>query len=166
MDLEPLCLYTIGHSDHELAAFIALLREHAIARLVDVRSQPYSRWQPQFNREALAPALRAAGIEYASAGETLGGRPADPALYNPGAERPDYERMAETPLYQGGIEQLLEAAQTARTAIMCSEGDPSHCHRHLLITQTLVARGVRVLHILPDGDLLEGELIPQQLTLF
>ncbi len=166
MDLEPLCLYTIGHSDHELAAFIGLLRKHAIERLVDVRSQPYSRWQSQFNRETLAPALREAGIDYVWGGDTLGGRPADLALYNPGEERPDYERMADTPLYQGGIEHLLEGAQTGRTAIMCSEGDPSHCHRHLLITQTLVARGIRVFHVLPDGDLREGELIPQQLTLF
>ncbi len=166
MDLEPLCLYTIGHSDHELAAFIGLLREHAIVHLVDVRSQPYSRWQSQFNRETLAPALRMAGIEYEWLGDMLGGRPADPALYNPGEERPDYERLAATPLYQGGIERLLEGARAARTTIMCSEGDPSHCHRHLLITQTLVARGIHVLHVLPDGDLREGELIPQQLTLF
>lgn len=166
MDLESLCLYTIGHSDHALAAFIGLLREHAIVRLVDVRSDPYSRWQPQFNREALAPALRESGIDYVWMGETLGGRPADPALYNSGEERPDYERMAKTPLYQGGIERLLESARAVRTAIMCSEGDPLHCHRHLLLTQTLVARGIRVLHILPDGDLREGELIPQQLTLF
>lgn len=145
---------------------MALLRQHGIAQLVDVRSQPYSRWQPQFNREELAPALRVAGIHYEGAGDTLGGRPTDPALYNPGEERPDYARMTETPAYQAGIERLLEAAQTLPTAIMCSEGDPRHCHRHLLITQTLLARGVRVYHILPDGALQEGELIPKQLTLF
>jgi uncharacterized protein (DUF488 family) len=99
-------------------------------------------------------------------GDVLGGRPADPALYDPGQERPDYQRLAQAPDYQSGIDQLLDLAQTEQVAVVCSEGDHRRCHRHLLITQTLLERGVQVFHIQPDGTTVEGEQIPQQLSLF
>ncbi|HNT75228.1 MAG TPA: DUF488 domain-containing protein [Anaerolineae bacterium] len=159
-------IYTIGHSDHSIEAFIELLHQHGITLLADVRSQPYSRWTPQFNREELAPALQKAGIAYQSMGDNLGGRPADRALYDPGEERPNYERLAETSTYQAGLARLLDLARGAQVAIMCSEGDFHHCHRHLLITQTLLARGVEVRHIQPDGATVAGEIIPKQLGLF
>jgi uncharacterized protein (DUF488 family) len=159
-------IHTIGHSDHTVSAFVDLLRRHGITRVVDVRSQPYSRWVHQFNRETLAHEFEDAGIAYQFMGDVLGGRPADPALYDPGEERPDYRRVECTPVYQAGMEQLLQWAQTGRVAVMCSEGDHRHCHRHLLIAQTLLARGVRVRHIQPDGTTVEGEQIPQQLSLF
>ena len=159
-------LYTIGHSDHTTAAFVDLLRRHGITLVVDVRSQPYSRWAPQFNRETLARDLDDAGIAYQFMGDALGGRPADPTLYDPDQERPDYQRVEQTPAYQAGIDRLLNLAETERVAVMCSEGDHRRCHRHLLITQTLLGRGVRVLHIQPDGTTVEGERIAQQLSLF
>jgi len=161
-----LLIHTIGHSDHITTAFADLLRRHGITLVVDVRSQPYSRWAPQFNRETLARDLQDAGIAYQFMGDALGGRPADPTLYDPGQERPDYQRVEQTPVYQAGIDQLLELAGTERAAVMCSEGDHRRCHRHLLITQTLLGRGVCVLHIQPDGTTVEGERIPQQLSLF
>ena len=163
---ENLLIHTIGHSDHTTAAFIDLLHHHAITRVVDVRSQPYSRWAPQFNRETLARDLEDAGIAYRFMGDALGGRPANPALYDPGQERPDYERMAQTPAYLLGIDQLLELARSERVTVMCGEGDHRHCHRHLLVAQTLLARGARVLHIQPDGRTVEGERVAQQLSLF
>jgi uncharacterized protein (DUF488 family) len=166
MTFKDLPIYTIGHSDHATTVFVDLLRRHGITLLVDVRSQPYSRWAHQFNRETLARDLQEAGIAYQFMGDTLGGRPADPALYDPGEERPDYERMAQTPDYQAGVDRLLELARAERVAVMCSEGDPRRCHRHLLITQTLLDRGVRVLHIQPDGTATAGERIPRQLSLF
>ena len=159
-------IYTIGHSDHTIPAFVDLLRQFAIAMLVDVRSQPYSRWTPQFNREDLAHDLEAAGIAYLSMGDSLGGRPADPTLYDPGEERPNYERLAQTETYQRGIAQLLDLAREQPVVIMCSEGDYHHCHRNKLITQTLLERGVEVQHIQPDGTTAAGEIIPQQLSLF
>jgi uncharacterized protein (DUF488 family) len=161
-----LLIHTIGHSDHTTADLVDLLRRHGITLVVDVRSQPYSRWAHQFNRETLARDLQDAGIAYQFMGDALGGRPADPTLYDPGQERPDYQRVEQTPTYQAGIDQLLDLAGTERVAVMCSEGDHRHCHRHLLITQTLMGRGVRVLHIQPDGTIIEGERIPQQLSLF
>jgi uncharacterized protein (DUF488 family) len=163
---EDLSVYTIGHSDHTVAAFVDLLRQHEIALVVDVRSQPYSRWAPQFSRETLARDLQEAGIGYRFMGDALGGRPTDPALYDPGQESPNYQRVEQTPAYQAGIDGLLDLARSGRVAIMCGEGDHRHCHRHLLIAQTLLARSLRVLHIQPDGRVVEGERVVQQLSLF
>jgi uncharacterized protein (DUF488 family) len=159
-------LYTIGHSDHSIEALVDLLRPYDIVCLVDVRSQPYSRWAHQFNRETLATSVREAGLAYHFLGDALGGRPDDPSLYAPGEERPDYECMEQTPRYQEGIRQLLALAEAGPLAIMCSEGDHRQCHRHMLIAQTLLSSGVRVLHIQPDGTTVEGEPIPKQLSLF
>lgn len=163
---EELLIHTIGHSDHETSGFAELLRRHGITLVVDVRSQPYSRWMPEFNREILAHDLRAEGMAYEFMGDALGGRPSDQALYDPGEENPDYERMEQTSAYQTGIDRLLELAQTRKLAVMCSEGDHRRCHRHLLITQTLLRRGVRVLHIQADGTTVQGGLIPNQLSMF
>jgi uncharacterized protein (DUF488 family) len=163
---QDLLIHTVGHSDHTTAAFVDLLHRHGITLVVDVRSQPYSRWVPQFNRETLARDLQNAGIAYRFMGDALGGRPADLALSDPGQERPDYQRVGQMPTYQTGIDQLLDLAGTEQVAVMCSEGDHRRCHRHLLVAQTLLERGVRVLHIQPDGTTVEGELVPQQLSLF
>ena len=163
---QNLLIHTIGHSDHTTAAFIDLLRGHSIQLVVDVRSQPYSRWAPQFNRENLILDLRDGGVAYQFLGDALGGRPANLALYDPGQETPDYERVAKSISYLEGIDRLLELAREERVALMCSEGDHRQCHRHLLITQTLLVRGVRVVHIQPDGKTVEGELVPRQLSLF
>ena len=163
---QNLLIHTIGHSDHDTAGFIALLRRHRITLVADVRSQPYSRWTPQFNRETLIRDLEEAGVAYVYLGDTLGGRPSDPALYDPGQERPDYRRVEQTDAYQAGIDYLLDLARAGRVAVMCSEGDHRQCHRHLLVTQTLLARDVRVLHIQPDGRTVEGELVARQLSLF
>jgi len=165
---EDLVIHTIGHSDNTTAAFVDLLRRHGITLAVDVRSQPYSRWTVQFNRETLVHDLDHddAGIAYRFMGDELGGRPTDPALYDPGQERPDYQRVERTEAYQAGIDRLLELARTERVAVMCSEGDHRHCHRHLLVAQTLLERGVRVFHIQPDGRTLKGERVARQLAFF
>ena len=162
---DGLLIHTIGHGNHETAAFIDLLRQHEISLVMDVRSQPYSQWASQFNRELLSHDLEAAGIAYHFMGDVLGGRPTDPALYDPGQERPDYTRMARTLAYQAGIDRLLDLARAERVVVMCGEGDHRQCHRHLLITQTLLQRGARVLHIRPDGTTVEGEPVAQQLSL-
>ena len=96
--MSSLTIYTVGHSSHPIEAFVDLLRQHGIERLVDVRSQPYSRWNPQFNRETLATALAEAQIDYIDLGHSLGGRPEQRDLYDPGRERPNYGRQSETAL--------------------------------------------------------------------
>ena len=159
-------VYTIGHSDHTIEAFIDLLRRHAVTLVVDVRSQPYSRWATQYNRELLAHSLGAAGLCYEFMGDVLGGRPADSCMYSPDGEHADYRKMELSGDYQAGIDTLLGLAGSERAALVCSEGDHRHCHRHLLIGQTLLSRGVRVLHIQPDGTTIEGSAIADQLSLF
>jgi uncharacterized protein (DUF488 family) len=163
---KDLLIYTIGHSDHTIAELSDLLKRYHVARVVDVRSQPYSRWAFRFNRETLAQALKRADFAYTFMGDSLGGRPDDQAMYDPGEERPNYERMENTPVYQAGVERLLQLAQAEQVAIMCSEGDHRHCHRHLLLTQTLLERGATVIHIQPDGTQVSGEATATQLSLF
>ena len=161
---QTLSIHTIGHSDHTTAAFIDLLRQHDVTLVVDVRSQPYSRWAPQFNRETLRHSLQKAGIAYRFLGDALGGRPSDMELYTAG--RPDYRRMEQTDVYRRGIERVLELARTECVAMMCGEADYQQCHRHLLIAQTLLRRGVNVLLIKPDGRTVQAESTPEQLSLF
>ncbi|MBN1262354.1 MAG: DUF488 domain-containing protein [Anaerolineae bacterium] len=159
-------IYTIGHSNHTTRAFVDLLQKSAIDIVVDVRSQPYSQWAPQFNRESLRDDLQEARIRYVFMGDVLGGRPGDPALYDPGQGRPNYRRMEQTPAYQAGIDRLLTLAEQATVVVMCSEGDYRQCHRHLLVSQTLLARGAQVHHVHPDGAISEGYVEAEQLSLF
>jgi uncharacterized protein (DUF488 family) len=163
---ETIQVFTIGHSNHAIEHFIELLKQHEITLLVDVRSQPYSQWADQFNRELLRHDLEEAGLHYLYKGDSLGGRPDDPQPHTLERAAPDYARMAQRPAYLQGIDELLTLARAERLVVMCSEGDHHHCHRHLLITQTLLDRDVRVLHIQPDGTLDAGAYEPQQLTLF
>lgn len=165
-------VYSIGHSDHETETLVALLRRHGVVTVVDVRSQPYSRWVPQANRETLARALKDAGLAYVFMGDSLGGRPSDESLYDageeaesPAASRPDYERIAATPSFRAGIQQLLTLAQSTTVAMMCSEGDYRRCHRALLIAPSLLEQGAQVLHIHPDGKTSEAQPEPKQLSL-
>ena len=161
-------IYSIGHSDHDLETFIDLLHAHMITTVVDVRSQPYSRWVPVFNKEHLARALARAGLRYEFMGDTLGGRPPDPGLYPSGGVegRPDYERVSETSQFRAGIRRLVSLTRSARVVIMCSEGDPGNCHRSALITPALLRKGVRVIHVRPDGSTTEASLQPVQTELF
>ena len=157
-------IFTLGHSDHDIETFTDLLQQHAISLVVDVRSQPYSRWASQFNRELLEDDLETEGFDYRFMGDVLGGRPSNPDFYTGG--QPDYGQMEDSPVYQAGIDELLEIAANHRVALMCSEGDHRECHRHRLISQTLLKRGVRVVHIKPDGESIEGERVAEQLPLF
>ena len=145
-------IHTIGHSKHPIDRFIALLRQHDIDALADVRSTPYSRFNPQFNKEKLQTALAAAGIRYVFLGEELGARTKDPSCYD--AEgRVSYAKLAQTELFRKGIERLLTGMQQHRIAIMCAERDPLDCHRTILVSRELERAGVPVTHILHDGAL-------------
>ncbi len=139
-------IYTIGYGDRTLDDFIAALHANAIAYLLDVRTAPYSRFKPEFSKEALAKALAAQGIRYVFVGDSLGGRPDDPACYVDG--RVDYDKVRERPFFQRGIERVQAAhAQQLRVVLMCSEGKPEQCHRTKLIGESLVALGIPVVHI-------------------
>jgi uncharacterized protein (DUF488 family) len=142
-------IYTVGHSVHTIDNFNGLLRAHGVTAVADVRSTPYSRRNPQFNREDLRTALKSAAIQYAFLGKELGARSEDPCCYV--NDKVQYALLAKTPLYQSGIERLLEGVQSHRIAIMCAEKDPLDCHRTILVSRTLVQAGLGVTHILADG---------------
>lgn len=147
-------IYTIGHSHTAIERFVDLLRLHPIQVLIDTRSQPYSRYAPQFNRKSLQTSLQQAGITYLYLGDKLGGRPTEVQYRLPNG-KVDYERLAEAPSYREGLAQLTHEAERHSLAIMCSEADYRKCHRYWLITRSLVHEGVEVQHILPSGGLIQ-----------
>lgn len=142
---------TIGHSRHSLEAFLGLLKQHGVTAVADVRSVPYSRFNPHFNRKSLEQSLVAHGIEYVFLGRELGGRPEDPSCYEGG--RVQYSRMESAEAFRNGMERIIRGADEHRIALMCAEKEPLDCHRTLLVARALAARGVTVAHILADGRL-------------
>ena len=144
-------VFTIGHSTHSLEAFLALLQKHGVTAIADVRSAPFSRFNPQFNKDALERSLKAAGIKYVFLGRELGARSDDPSCYENG--RVQYGRLAQTALFRSGIERVIRGAQEQRIALMCAEKEPLECHRTLLVARALDQQGIAVAHILSDGRL-------------
>lgn len=159
-------LYSIGHSNVPTERLLDLLALHQIAVLCDVRSAPYSRYNPQFNRETLAESVWAAKLTYRFMGDTLGGKPDDADLRTEDGAVPDYAKIAVSPSFLRGVNELIALGTQTPAAFMCSEADYHVCHRHRLITPALIERGVIVWHILPDGSLERGEIEPQQLRMF
>jgi uncharacterized protein (DUF488 family) len=143
-------IFTIGHSNHPPEAFLALVEQHQIRLVVDVRSSPYSRYATEFNREAVRSHLRSRGIEYCFLGDLLGGQPDDEQFYDDeGHVR--YDRLAESSPFQRGIERVLTGIESHRAALMCGEEDPTDCHRRRLIGRVLAERGICVVHVRGDG---------------
>lgn len=145
----PGFVYTIGHSNHLVEKFLELLSAHNVNAVADVRSHPYSRFNPQFNREKLRTALRTAGVAYAFLGRELGARSEDPNCYING--KVQYDLLARTLLFKEGLSRLALGADSHRIALMCAEKDPLTCHRAILVCRHLVAQGIGAQHILEDG---------------
>ena len=152
MSLTQFSVFTVGHSNHPPETFVNLLVRHGVDEVVDVRSAPYSRYTPHFNHEPLQRTLDDIGIAYTYLGGELGGRPADPSCYD--AEgRVQYDRVAETGLFDDGIRRIIRAADERRVALLCTEKEPLECHRALLVSRALAERGIAISHILADGRL-------------
>ena len=144
-------ILTIGHSTHPIEVFVSLLQNHGVTAIADVRSTPASRFNPQFNRDALKRSLATIGIEYVFLGNELGARSDDRSCYVDG--RVQYDRLAKAPAYQLGIDRLDRGRRTHRIAVMCSEREPLDCHRAVLVSETFHTRGIPVEHILGDGTI-------------
>lgn len=154
-------VFTVGHSNLEIGKFVALLKQHGVQAVADVRSSPYSQYNPQFNRESLQCALQEQGIAYVSLGEELGARRSERECYLEG--RADYELISQTPAFKRGIERVTQGTAKMRVALMCAEKDPVDCHRCILVSPHLRRQGLQVLHILSDGSLENHEQIEKRL---
>jgi uncharacterized protein (DUF488 family) len=156
-------IHTIGHSNHPIERFLALLQPQGITAVADVRSTPYSRFNPQFRREKLQAALAGIGIQYVFLGAELGARSQDPACYD-SEGWVSYARLAGTDLFRKGIERLKTGMTEHRISLMCAEREPLECHRTILVARELVREGVAVTHILGDGSLEPHEHAMQRLA--
>jgi len=148
-------LYTIGHSTHTIDRFIELLSMHEITAVCDVRSDPYSKFNPQFNHETLQIELKRHGVAYVFLGKELGPRSNDPNCYMKG--KVDYNRLSQTGLFQEGLRRVRQGMKSYRIALMCSEKDPVMCHRTILVCRHLRTEGMRIRHILDDDSIEEND---------
>jgi uncharacterized protein (DUF488 family) len=150
--------FTIGHSNHDAEAWLALLRQHEVEVVVDIRSSPYSKYVPHFDRELVQRALERAGIRYLFLGAELGGRPENPAYYD-AKGRVIYGRLCDDDGFKAAIIRLETGMERFRIALLCGEEDPAHCHRRLLIGRVLTERGHTMIHIRGDGRLESDETV-------
>ena len=148
----PPGVLTVGHSNHPWDVFVGLLQRHAVTALVDVRSVPYSRFNPQFNCNRLERELAPCGVQYVFLGRELGARSDDPACYDE-TGRVQYARLARKPAFRRGVDRVIQEAERNRIALMCAEKEPLSCHRTILVAPALERRKVEVQHILADGTL-------------
>jgi uncharacterized protein (DUF488 family) len=157
MIMSPSPIFTIGYGAREIEEFIDLLNVHHISFLLDVRSKPYSRYKPDFSKEALDNHLQAHGIRYVFMGDTLGGQPDDRTCYGEDG-KVDYEKCRNKPFFLQGIERVQKAwSQQIRIVLMCSEGKPEMCHRSKLIGPALVAEGIEVAHIDENNQIISQD---------
>ena len=153
-------IHTVGHSTHEVAEFIEILRAHGIGQVVDIRTIPRSRHNPQFNGEDLAASLQAAHIGYRRAKELGGLRQSHRDSINGAWENDSFRGYADymqTDGFAAAVEDLLARAANNDTAIMCAEAVPWRCHRSL-VGDALVVRGAEVLHIISGSTAMEHTL--------
>jgi uncharacterized protein (DUF488 family) len=154
-------ILTIGHSNLSIEDFIALLKQHQITAIADVRSHPYSRYLPHFNKESLKVSLLNSDIKYVFLGRELGARPEDLNCYMGGKAL--YEKIAATDLFSEGIQRLIQGAQKYKIALMCAEKDPITCHRTILVCKHLCQFDLQIEHILSDGNLENHQHLEQRL---
>jgi uncharacterized protein (DUF488 family) len=146
--MQSALIYTIGHSNQDMAAFLKLLKDNAIQVVVDVRSAPYSRYVPQFNKQEMETAVTQAGLKYVFMGDAIGGKPADPNYLDVNG-KVMYYKVAASEMFQQGLARLSKGLEDGWViALVCAEEDPLKCHRHLLIANELeMKRNIPVWHI-------------------
>ncbi len=157
-------IFTIGHSNITSDELINHLQEHKIDALIDVRSIPFSKYTPQFNKETFEHICKENKIEYFYLGDFLGGKPDDPSVIN-NFNKIDYSLLSQKDYFIKGISKLLSIIKMHNACIMCSEGYPDKCHRNLLIAPVLKTHDLTVLHILPNGHVIRKDN-KEQLVLF
>lgn len=156
-------IFTIGHGGRSQEAVFEKLSREKVSYVVDVRSVPYSRFQPDFSRDQLEASLRQNNMNYVFMGDLLGGRPKDESCYTDG--KVDYTKTRTKEFFIRGISRLRKAYdQGFSVCLLCSEGHPSDCHRSKLVGAALFDDGIDVTHILPDGVTRTQDEVIDQLT--
>jgi len=157
-------IYSIGHGNKKIEDFIAELKSFEIQFLLDIRSKPYSKWNPQFNQAALDLELENNGITYVFVGDTLGGLPEDRSCYDYNG-KVVYDLIKEKDFFKQGLERLTTANEKKISlAIMCSESKPEECHRSKLIGQELLNKEISLKHIVSDKRIKSQEIVMNELT--
>ncbi|MEG4075872.1 DUF488 domain-containing protein [Microcoleus sp. Pol14C2] len=155
-------LFTIGHSNLSIEAFVLLLQQHGITAVADVRSHPFSRYLPHFNKSEINSSLSSVGIQYVFLGKELGARPEDLSCYD-SSGKALYDRIAATPLFSAGLQRLLKGAANYKISLMCAEKDPITCHRTILVCHKLKDFNLQINHILSDGNLESQQHLEERL---
>jgi uncharacterized protein (DUF488 family) len=157
-------LYTIGHGNRKPEDFLGLLKEYGIEYLVDVRSQPYSKFNPQFNQNELKFFLERNGVRYVFMGDNIGGRPKDTTCYDDDG-KVDYEKVKLKDFFLQGIDRLKTAYnKDINLVIMCSESKPCDCHRSKLIGRVLNNDKITLKHIDENGKLKDQSTVILELN--
>jgi len=146
--------YTIGHSQHSYDDFFSLLKKFSLTCLVDVRTYPYSKYVPRFNKKEIETEAVQRGFKYIYAGSALGGRYTSPELLFPDGSV-DYKKVSTRPEFRQAIEKLAGICRSLPVVLFCAEQDPLTCHRFILDGRALLERGLGVLHISAEGRLLD-----------
>ena len=154
-------IFTVGHSRYKIEYLIKLITKHKITAIADVRSIPYSRINPQFNKESLQSKLRQHGIAYVFLGKELGARPEDQSCYING--KVSFDAIMKTALFRQGIKRLLEGMEQYKVSLLCSEKDPIYCHRTILVSKYIYSLGLTVYHIHEDSHLESHEALIERL---
>lgn len=146
----PQTIYTVGHSNLSFMRFLTLLQENNITHIIDIRSIPYSRRATWSNKSRLPEILKPFRIRYTYLGHKLGGK------------KPSLERFTSTETvrskenYEDAIQDLIRLSMRDNLSLLCAEGDPANCHRQHVVAQSLLNAGVKVIHILKNGGLIEA----------
>ncbi|MEQ1748095.1 MAG: DUF488 domain-containing protein [Prosthecobacter sp.] len=155
---------TIGYGNRTIVEFLQILRNYDVSFLLDVRSSPYSRFSPAFNKATLEAACRSVGVRYLFVGDQLGGRPRSDSCYD-SEGRVDYLKLAQEEYFREGISRLNTAVSKGISfALMCSELRPEECHRSKLIGEALKRLHIQIRHIDADGSLVDQSAVIDRIT--
>jgi len=157
-------LFTIGHSSHSLERFLELLASQGISAIADVRSDPYSKYSPQYNKDVLERSFIDAGIKYIFLGREIGARRSEESCYIEGQVK--FELIKELPVFRAGLDRVLLEIDKYRVVLMCAEAEPLNCHRTILICRQLrkIRHDLQITHILGNGATESNEETEQRLV--
>lgn len=158
-------IYTIGYSTFEIDEFIRIIKSHGITAVADVRSSPYSKFKPEFNKKEFQKELKKSDLTYVFLGQELGARVDMPDCYV--NNKVDFKLVAQHAFFLNGITRIRTGMEKYNIVLMCAEKDPITCHRTILICRALRAFKIEILHILENGQIERHSDIEQRLlTLF